>query len=241
MIAPVRRIHVKRLEIGEVRLHAAEAHHARDVLRLADRSAVEVFDDAGRQASALLIHKGASDAAVMVTQLIETQNAAEWTIAAAVPKGERADWMVEKLSELGATAFIPLAAERSVVLPQGSNKMDRWKRIAIESAKQSRRAMPMRIEPLISVDQLIANRMGTNQSMAAWYLSTEPSATPVMQLMTPPPQRALALVGPEGGWTDGEMQALEKAGFRPVKLTSTILRVETAAIAIAVLIGSSRR
>lgn len=236
-----RRIHVKKLEIGEVRLDAAEAHHARDVLRLADRSPVEVFDDDGRQASGLLIRDGASGAAVLLTQIIEKQNAAEWTIAAAVPKGERADWMVEKLSELGATAFIPLAAERSVVLPQGSNKMDRWKRIAIESAKQSRRAMPMRIEPLISVDQLLANRMGTNQSIAGWYLSTEPSATPVMQLLTPTPQRVLAMVGPEGGWTDGEMKAFEKFGFLPVKLTSTILRVETAAIAIAALIGSSQR
>ena len=235
-----RRIHVKKLEIGEVRLDAAEAHHVRDVLRLADGSSVEVFDDEGRQASAVLVHSGASDAAVLVTQIIEKQNAAEWTIAAAVPKGERADWMVEKLSELGASAFVPLAAERSVVLPQGSNKMDRWKRIAIESAKQCRRTIPMRIEPLISVNQLIANRMGTNQSIAGWYLSTDPSATPVMQLLTPLPERVLATVGPEGGWTDGEMQAFEKAGFLPVKLTSTILRVETAAVAIAALIGSSQ-
>lgn len=235
-----RRIHVKKLEIGEARLDAAEAHHARDVLRLADRSPVEVFDDEGRQATALLIHDGASGAAVLVTQLVEKQSASEWTVAAAVPKGERADWMVEKLSELGAIAFIPLAAERSVVLPQGSNKMDRWKRIAIESAKQSRRAMPMRIEPLISVDQLIANRMAANQSIVGWYLSTEPSATPVMQFLTPPPERILAIVGPEGGWTDGEKQAFEKSGFLPVKLTSTILRVETAAIAVAALIGSSQ-
>lgn len=236
-----RRIHVKKLENGEVRLDAAEAHHARDVLRLADRSPVEVFDDEGQEASALLIHEGASGAAVLVTQLVEKQNAAEWTIAAAVPKGERADWMVEKLSELGATAFIPLAAERSVVLPQGSNKTDRWKRIAIESAKQSRRAMPMRIEPLISVDQLIADRMGANQSIVGWYLSTEPPATPVMRLLMPPPERILALVGPEGGWTDGEIQAFQNAGFVAVKLTTTILRVETAAVAIAVLIGSSQR
>ena len=241
MIAPVRRIHVKKLEIGEVRLDAAEAHHARDVLRLADRTPVELFDDEGRQAPALLIHVGASGAAVLVTELVEKQSAAEWTIAAAVPKGERADWMVEKLSELGASAFIPLAAERSVVLPQGSNKMDRWKRIAIESAKQSRRAMPMRIEPLTTVDQLFANQMGANQSNVGWYLSTEPTATPVMQLLAPPPERLLALVGPEGGWTDGEILAFEKAGFLPVKLTATILRVETAAIAIAALIGSSQR
>lgn len=237
----MRRIHVKKLEIGEVRLDAAEAHHARDVLRLTDRAAVEVFDDEGRQASGLLVHDGASGAAVLVTQFNERQGGAEWTIAAAVPKGERADWMVEKLSELGATTFIPLAAERSVVLPQGSNKLDRWKRIAIESAKQSRRVMPMRIEPLISVDQLIANRMESQQSPVGWYLSTEPTSTPIMQLLTPTPQQVLALVGPEGGWTDGEIQTFKDADFTAVKLTATILRVETAAIAIAALIGSSCR
>src|SRR5687767_15989799 len=79
----------------------------------------------------------------------------DWTIAAAVPKGDRADWMVEKLSELGVEEFIPLASARSVVLPEGRNKRERWVRIATEAAKQSRRGGVMRVGELTPVAEAL--------------------------------------------------------------------------------------
>jgi len=141
-----RRIHVPVLAVGETRLDEAQAHHARDVLRLTQGAEVEVFDDEGRAAcGTLLIAPGA--VAVRVEHLDEASagSSVRLTVASAVPKGERADWMVEKLSELGVAAFVPLATARSVVLPEGRNKRQRWARIATEAAKQSRRAGVMQI------------------------------------------------------------------------------------------------
>ena len=80
-----------------------------------------------------------------------------WTVASAVPKGPRADWMVEKLSELGATAFVPLQTARSVAMPSGSGKLDRWSRLAAEAAKQCGRPGVMRIEPLTPVADVISS------------------------------------------------------------------------------------
>ena len=163
-----------------------------------------------------------------------------WTVAAAVPKGERADWMVEKLSELGTAAFVPLAAARSVVLPEGKNKRERWSRIATEAAKQSRRAGVMRIGELTSVGPVLEDLAETSNA-AGWYFSTAGDAKPAGEAADALPagtRSIVAFVGPEGGWTDDELSRFAAAGLTPVRLTPTVLRVETAAVAAAAVIGA---
>lgn len=232
-----RRIHVRSLETGgRISLDGREAHHARDVLRLPDGGTVEVFDDTGAIAQGVLsYHDGsvyvdieAADVRVAPTPVVRL------TVASAVPKGDRADWMVEKLSELGVSEFIPLAAARSVVLPEGKGKRDRWVRIATEAAKQSRRAGVMRITELMKpIDAIrVAGR--------SWFLSTESErptaiAEAVQQLRAVP--RLTVFVGPEGGWTAQEQQLFLTAGATPVRLTGTILRIETASVATAAMVG----
>jgi 16S rRNA (uracil1498-N3)-methyltransferase len=233
-------------------LDAPQAHHARAVLRLGDGAAVEVFDDAGNVASGTLAFDGARGAIVRVERIdLAAADAAaaeglRWSVAAAVPKGERADWMVEKLSELGCAAFIPLATARSVVLPEGRNKRDRWARIAAESAKQSRRRGVMRIEELTPLTELLARgtahvtgAAGPDGRPQGWFLSIQPDAIPVraaigFELCDP----FLLAIGPEGGWTPEELAALTAAGLTPVGLTRTILRVETAAVAAGAIVAT---
>ena len=205
-----------------------QAHHARAVLRLCDGDEVEVFDNAGRTAVGVLRFQG--DAAVVEVGkiLLSSPAALRWSVASAVPKGERADWMVEKLSELGVSSFIPLATQRSVVLPGGTNKRQRWERIAIESAKQSRRRGVMQIGDLTP----LAGAM-----TSGWYLSPDPRAVPIVQPLAELKVPELRLfIGPEGGWTDEERAAFETAGLTPVRLTDTILRIETAAVAAAAVV-----
>jgi len=235
-----RRIHVRHLRGGEpIQLEPAEAHHARDVLRLADGAAVEVFDDAGAVGRGVLI-LSAGDVLVRVEpeELVPPTNTGlALVVAAAVPKGDRADWMVEKLSELGVAEFVPLAAARSVVLPEGRGKRDRWLRIATEAAKQSRRAGVMRIAELTRLEDAIARAVDAG---AAWFLSTEePRATGVADAFhrLPPGKRLTAFVGPEGGWTVQERERFAAAGATPVRLTPTVLRVETAAVTVAAVIA----
>src|SRR5439155_11117754 len=124
---------VEQVRTGEIALNAAEAHHLRDVLRLPVGTVVEVFDDSGHVAGAAISHSDERHVRVVVQALHEAAVTPALTVAAAVPKGERADWMVEKLSELGVDRFIPLVTARSVVLPAGKNKTSRWTRIAVES------------------------------------------------------------------------------------------------------------
>src|SRR5205823_5762281 len=139
----------------EIKLDATQSHHARDVLRLSDGAVVELFDNAGAVARGQIV---AVDPHVVVR--VESiangvDPSLEIVVASAVPKGERADWMIEKLSELGVSKFTPLATARSVVHPRGTGKMQRWRRIAVESAKQSRRAGVMRIDELMDLSDAL--------------------------------------------------------------------------------------
>lgn len=239
-----RRIHVQHLRPGEpIPLDAAEAHHARDVLRLADGAGVEVFDDAGAVGTGILTFRGI-DAFVCVQPADarrQAGSALQLIVAAAVPKGDRADWMVEKLSELGVAELVPLAAARSVVLPEGKGKRDRWLRIATEAAKQSRRAGVMRITELTPLAEALRRATAVDARPArAWYLSTEaehpvPIARARRDLTAA--TALTAFIGPEGGWTTREQQQFAAAGALPVRLTSTVLRIETAAVTTAAVVA----
>ena len=240
-----RRLHVPSLRSGAVALDSGQAHHARQVLRLPDGAAVEVFDDAGNTAAGILGYPDDSQAVVVIASIQPPRKSGvSWSIASAVPKAERADWLVEKLSELGAARWIPLAAERSVALPSGTGKRQRWERIATESAKQSRRAGVMTINQLTPLAEAIA-AVG-NQSPGyisgasiGWVLSTGQDGQPISTLITQSPPAELTLfIGPEGGWTESELRQFSAAGIVAVRLGSTILRVETAAVAAAAIVAA---
>jgi 16S rRNA (uracil1498-N3)-methyltransferase len=234
-----RRIHTSQVRAGELTLSDREAHHARDVLRLSTGEPVELFDDAGTVARGTIVACDARSVVVRVEEVAAeeaTPAAIRLTLAAAVPKGDRADWMIEKLSELGVERFIPLATARSVVLPEGRNKRDRWTRIATEAAKQSQRRGVMRIDELTKLDVALGEAFDAG---ARWVLSTTGEAQSVIDLVArDAPPFGTAFIGPEGGWTDEELAGFVTRGAIAVQLTPTILRVETAAIAVAAIVGS---
>lgn len=238
IIRPVaRRLHIPRLVPGEIALDRVQAHHARSVLRLPDGMPIEVFDDEGNVAEGTLLWQGGEAAAVRIERVSPPPaDAFEWTVASAVPKGERADWMVEKLSELGTAAFIPLATARGVVLPEGKNKRERWMRIATESAKQSRRRGIMRVGELTPLAMAVG---AMEAGSVGWYLSPDADAVPVKEAAgSPVTGKLVVFVGPEGGWSEQELGQMRDAGLIGVRLTQTILRVETAAVAAAVIVGT---
>lgn len=236
-----RRVHVAHLLPGQlIELDPSEAHHARDVLRLTDGARVEVFDNGGVVGVGVLKLSGGGAHVHVESADLKPRlcGGAAVRVVAAVPKGERADWMVEKLSELGVAEFVPLAAARSVVLPEGRGKHDRWLRIATESAKQSRRVGVMRIAELTAFAAALADAT-RERTFATWFFSTEISdcasiATAAAAL--PPGAMVTAFVGPEGGWTASEQQRFLASGVTPLRLTRSVLRVETAAVAAASIV-----
>ena len=225
-----RRLHVPPLTgAGEIDLPPAEAHHARTVLRLKGGDPVELFDDAGRTAAGTILSADPSGVRVKIEEPIIARPAGRRVaVASAVPKGERADWLVEKLSELGVERWTPLVTGRSVVEPK-RGKIERWGRIAVEAAKQSRRAGVMAIGEVTPVAEVLR---GEFDGRRIWF-STDATAEPVGRLLGDPTLPLLLLIGPEGGWTDVESAAFAAAGDSPAKLTSTVLRVETAAVLAA--------
>jgi 16S rRNA (uracil1498-N3)-methyltransferase len=234
---PVRRVHVNQVHVGSITLEEREAHHLRDVLRLVVGDAVEAFDDAGTIGPGTLAAVTPSTVVVSIDAVHEASMAAfRFRIASAVPKAGRADWLVEKISELGAEAFIPLITARSVAVPEGGNKIERWQRLAAEAARQSRRNGVMRIETLTPLAAAIDKAIGEDD---AWLLSTSGDAIPVRKM---PPQQAhsplTAFIGPEGGWTAEELALFKRMNVPEVSLTPTVLRVETAAVAVAAVLAS---
>lgn len=236
--AVLRRIHHPHLIAGRLALEPAQAHHLRDVLRLGVGDDLEVFDDAGSTARAVIEALSEGQVLVRVEQVRPAESKGfELTVASAIPKAQRADWMIEKLSELGTDRFIPLATSRSVVLPEGKNKYERWRRLAAEAAEQSRRRGVMQIGELTELTAVV-EQLGADFAVG-WHLSTAPDAAPIARLLQDPSPRSIVLfIGPEGGWTEEEIARFSAAGVRGVALTQTVLRVETAAVAAAAIVSS---
>ncbi len=200
---------------------------------------VDLFDDAGQTSSGTIVTTD-SDVIVRVQSITHTPtDRLKLVIAAAVPKANRADWMIEKLAEIGVDVFIPLSASRSVVLPEGRGKLDRWERLSTEAAKQSRRVGVMAIEPLTGVDKLLKNLPADG---VAWCLSTEGGSIAIsqaLQNLSKNGATSLTLfIGPEGGWTTEELTAFSTANVTAVRMTASVLRIETAALAAAAIVAS---
>jgi 16S rRNA (uracil1498-N3)-methyltransferase len=222
-----------------VPLDDAQAHHARKVLRLRDGAEVEVFSGRGRVGRGVLRSEaaaaGARDAAacVALTQVHEVERSRpEIDVAAAFPKGPRADDMVEQLSQAGVDHVIPLHTRRGVVLP-GAGKLARYERALIESAKQCGRNFLMTVTEPATLDQVFTR--GHDLRLLADPWAAGPDAPPPTPQVFRAARRVLILIGPEGGWMEDELHAAGHAGCTPWLLGPQVMRIETAAVAAAAI------
>ncbi len=206
---------------GEVRLDAEEQRHMK-AQRLEPEDKVSIFNGKGPVGIGIVDKEGH----VQIQEVQEVPKSEfSLILAVAVPKGERADWMLQKLTELGVSTIIPLKTERSVVLPREA-KQERWQRILIEACKQSRQAWLPELRPLSTIEQAIASK-------ADLKLILDIEGRLIREALQPPQKTILAFIGPEGGFTNEEKTMLQKAGCIPVSLGKNILRIETAAMAMA--------
>jgi 16S rRNA (uracil1498-N3)-methyltransferase len=208
---------------GAPELSDEDRHHLERVLRLREGELVVAAD--GRGTVAVCRFGGAGSLEPLGPPEHRPRPAPPIAVAFAPAKGDRPEWVVQKLTELGVDRIVPLITERSVVRWDGERAgraVERLRRVAREAAAQSRQAwLPQLSEPT-GLAELSA--LGTPVALADRGGAAPSLAQPVLA------------VGPEGGWSDAE-RAL---GLPRVALGDGVLRAETAAVAAGVLLGALR-
>jgi 16S rRNA (uracil1498-N3)-methyltransferase len=217
-----------------VELTGSEAHHLRDVLRLGVGEEVLLFDGRGVEARAEItaIGKRAIAIKVLQTRTIDAGRLAPVILATAVPKGDRFRWLVEKATELGVAELIPLSTRHSVVLPRDA-KLEKMRQTVIAASKQCGRARLMQIDSPMTWEEFVSRRCADCTLLVAHPSGLPLAAAPVDSSSSRP---IIAAIGPEGGFTDTEVELAVAAGARVVSLGEGILRIETAAIALSALL-----
>jgi 16S rRNA (uracil1498-N3)-methyltransferase len=161
-------------------------------------------------------------------QAIESAALPEITVCLSLFKFDRLEWALEKLTELGVARIAPVIAQRSGrhLAKAAETRLERWRKILHEAAQQARRVAPPEIAAPVPLKQIITAMQGSRIVLS----ESEESVSLKAALAECKPPLALAL-GPEGGWTGEELSLFHDAGWKAALLGSTILRVETAAIA----------
>jgi 16S rRNA (uracil1498-N3)-methyltransferase len=210
-------------------------------MRAAVGDTVTLFDGSGCEFQATVATLGRSevDLRIVARREIDRELPFPLVIGLALPKGDRQKWLVEKLTELGVAKLVPLITERSVAQP-AKNALDRLRRTVIEAAKQCGRNRLMEIaEPQPFPRWTETGWLGssTSEPPAARRLLADPNGPPLREIDSLQQLPTLIAIGPEGGLTEAEVAAATDAGWQKISLGQRILRVETAAIALAAAIS----
>lgn len=223
---------------GALTLRGDEAHHARRVLRLDVGAAVSCFDGLGSVWRGRIAEYRKEAAVVEPLERVEAPPEPRplVTLAQGLLKGERMEVVVQKATELGAARVVPLLAARSEGRLDGDRagrRAERWRRIALEAAKQCERARLPEIAPPATVAAAVAALEGPG--VAFVERDGAPARAALGALGRP--ERLTVFVGPEGGWAPGERLTFEAAGLPRLSLGPNVLRAETAAIAALVVVA----
>lgn len=208
-----------------VELPPEEDHHIRKVLRGRAGDPVEVVDVAGRLFAAVLRPSGEAE---VVEALPAPPDAGLVTLYQAVPKGRHMDLVVEKATEAGVGGISPLATDHGVVRLDGADgKVERWRRVAHAAARQALRLRVPEVSDPLSFAR--AAREGVGRGTGVLLHNAE--GLPPLEEVLPTDGGAVGLfVGPEGGWSAGELALAEEVGLSPASLGPFRLRSETAGV-----------
>jgi 16S rRNA (uracil1498-N3)-methyltransferase len=227
-------------EGGETALHGDLAHRVARVLRLPVGTEVSLFDGSGRSWPATLTAVESRRVLLTVGRPVLHAPASTTVLLAGMIRPNRFEWLIEKATELGATALLPAICARSAVRPAevGRARLERWRRLGVEAAEQCGRVTVPDLHPPIPFDAALEACRGRS------FVASEPAHG-----AAPPLGTALngvagdpvtILTGPEGGLTPAEVERAVAAGARAVSLGPLVLRAETAAIAALSILVDAR-
>ncbi len=229
---------------GTVELPESESHHARNVMRIQLGEVVTLFDGQGNQASAT-IHSLSRRSVVCQagpTEFLPRENPRHVSLAIAMPKGDRARELIERLTELGIEQVVPIHCQRSPwSVSEGA--MQKWHRVVIEACKQSGRNRLMELQPPCRLSEYLCRPLDENEILWLAHPGGEASRIPPCDAIVAEPRasdtpdtrlRVRVAIGPEGGFTEEESEAAQRAGWTQVGLGERIYRIETAAVVLAI-------
>lgn len=233
-------------DCGLVTLPEPESHHATKVLRLKLGESVELFDGRGNVGNGVIMELVRREVTVQISQKYFAPNDhfGKLTLAVALPKGDRQRGTIEKLTELGADRLIPLETDFGVaeVNDRNASRLDRY---AIEACKQSRRNRLVQITESMNINRFCSEiRKSSKSGIRTWVLHPPVSSLSFdsvsrlsKELLAHPLIGVIFAIGPEGGFSDGELDSMIEAGAGLLSLGDRILRVETA-VAVACTLGT---
>jgi len=225
-----RRFFVEQFGDGIALIEGETAYHLSRVLRAQEGQLYELSD--GERVWLGRIAKVARDTVEFALQeeLEAHRPVLDVTLLLAVVKFDSFEWAIEKATELGVGTIVPLAAARSekALLHAADKRSARWKKILVESSQQSRRLRMPLLNPLTRPEDAFS-RVHDGMKL---LLSERPDALPMRKFLTGVrAANATIAIGPEGGWTDNELESAANGGFQQVSLGKLILRTETAVVA----------
>ncbi len=226
-------------------LATSDVHHLRDVLRLETGAQIAVVEPSGEASEVRLTAIGADGVRAAFVQSLPRPDVPRVWLVQGLAKGEKMDLIVRQATELGVERILPLASERSVVrldARKAAERVERWRRIAAEAAKQSQQARVPMVAELVDVASLPAGLSMCALMLLAWEEAADaPSIGAAVAAARPDAADAVAvIVGPEGGFTPQEAAAMVASGARVVSLGPTVLRTETAGVVAPALVLAAR-
>jgi 16S rRNA (uracil1498-N3)-methyltransferase len=215
-----------------VRLDADEAHHLTRVLRLGSGAQVFVFDGEGVEHECEVARVAKHEVDLNLLRRLDdvVESPLRLTLAQALIKGDKFDWVIQKATELGASRIVPLVTEHSDIKraeDRAGQRLQRWRRISLEALKQCGRRRLVEICEPAPFDEFCASA-----DRDACLIFTERGGGNLAEVSTKlrDVNQLSLCVASEGGWSERELRKAASCGFTPVSLGSRILRTETAAI-----------
>lgn len=211
-----------------------EAHHILDVMRLKPPDKIVAFDGTGREYAGFIkdARRGELSVEIVETRMSPDAETSKITLVQALPKKEKMDYIVEKSTELGVWSIVPVTTERTIPKwseTKKSDQVERWRKIAMEAAKQCGRIDIPRIGEIAAFSACMESAAGYDLALIAAL--TEETIRLDDAVSGFKGGKAAIAIGPEGDFTPAEIKAAKSAGFKPVSLGPRVLKSDTAGLA----------
>ncbi len=222
-------------EKGLLTIKGTEARHIQKVLRLKTGGTLTVFDGSGREYEGTIVKRAPTSVVIKINVFIPSKEESplEITLAQSLLKGEKMDYLIQKATELGVKEIIPFSSSRSIPLLDRSKRLERvnrWEKIAIGASKQCGRGLIPKIDRLRDYTDMLS--LASQESLRLILSEREGRRLKEVLREFVDKRKVFFVVGPEGGFSQDEIEGSKELGFVPISLGQRILRAETVSLCL---------